>query len=760
METRKEDIAKIVAQYGMQYAKGVILDRAIPSIDGFKPSQRRVLYTMKEMGLTRGKKAKCIRISGQTMTYHPHGEGSAYMTMVLMTDRNETYNVPYVTGKGSFGKVYSRDIECAKPRYPEAGLAPISQELFAGLNNGAVKMVPNFDNTAMEPELLPVKFPTIITNPIAGIAVGKSCNIPCFPLNKVCAATSGIIAGKITTAEELAIMLDCPEYTTGGFIHSSNELMAQLCETGRASFTISGCADVYSDKIEIYEIPFTTTAEEIIDNIRDLVNDGTLKEISNVHNGISIDGYKIKVFVKRGYDSRKVLEKLYRYTKLRDRISYKVMVIRNNECVDNIGILELLKMWIEFRHECIVNETKYILEETNKEMHKLETWEIVKDHINEIGEQIPKNKQQEMAEILRSTYGLDDIQSKYLLDMPSRKITIDNMLANLEELNNKRVEVIALKEKIGDRSIRDKQIISELMEISQKYGSEPKTKLTEIIDDKQDIFKEQISDQPVTIKVTKNGYVKRLISLNDMMRFECPIGDKVLRTITLKNNEYLLVFTCDGEMYKVLADDIDASRGGLKEKLAEKLHLESVSKVLWVDAAGDYSGYFNLIYPNGKGERVYYSKAAGKRSKYISMFPPVTPGNCWITQEDKFFIITRKRNAAYIDITDLGMFSTRKVFRVAMIKSGDAIFGVQPLSQVPNKEKINLDRYNKKYTVSIGSDVLWDENVMRRIAEENERIRKQKEELAKQQYEKEKSRAIDAMLASMESDDDDDYYED
>ena len=434
MEPRHEDIGKIVSQYGMEYGKAIILERALPNIDGFKPSQRRVLYTMKRMGATKDRKMKCARIAGQVLTYHPHGDTTAYQTMVAMTDKNGSYSVPYVAGKGSFGKAYARDLDSAHPRYTEAGLSKIAEELFDGMTEGASNMVPNFDNTELEPELLPVKFPTILVNPIVGIAFAKSCNIPPFALTNVCMATAGIAAGKITNAEELVDIIGCPNYTTGGIIHYSRKTMEEICKTGKGKVIISGTADVYSDRIEINEIPYTTTAEQIVDEITTLVKEGKFNEISRVHNGVSRDGMKIKVFIKRGHNSRDALDKLYRLTSFRESVSYRIKVVYNNECKDDVGVFDVLNMWLEYRHNCIINQMKYRLTKLEAKHHELRTWEIIKDRIQEVGAEIPKRNQTDLEEWFKTEFGLDSAQIDYLLSMQSRSITKDNMIKNIEQL--------------------------------------------------------------------------------------------------------------------------------------------------------------------------------------------------------------------------------------------------------------------------------------------------------------------------------------
>lgn len=757
MQIQSKSIGDIISQNGMEYAKSVIIDRALPNIDGFKPSQRKVLYTMYKLGLTKGKKAKCSKIAGQTLTYYPHGEGTAYTTMIGMTDKKEAYNVPYVCGKGSFGKVYSRDLQHSHMRYPEAGLAPISEEIFEGLNDGATRMVPNFDDTETEPELLPVKFPTLLVNPIIGIAVGKSCNIPAFPLINVCMATAGVAAGSINTAEDLVDVIGFPEYTTGGVLHCNRKMMVDLCKNGTGTFVISGVADTYSDRIEINEIPFTTTAEQITDEITTLVREDKLKEVSRVHNAIDLKGMQIKVFIKRGYDSGEVLKKLYRMTSLRDTISYRIKIIYNNECKDDIGVLDVIKMWLEFRHQCIINQYSTRIKKQKEKCHKLETWRIISSRIQEVGAEIPKGSQSHTEQWLKEEFGLDSVQVDYLLSMQARAITTDNMIKNIKQLDDMLNEIKETQKVIDDPNVRNRLIIEQLQQISKKYGKEPMSQHADVINEKKE-EERQIKDNDIVIKYTKNGYVKRLITTNDIINFQCPVGDRVLRTISMKNNEYLLVFTYDGEMYKILADDIDSSKGGIKQSVVDLLKLESADKVLWVDHSGDYSGYFNLVYPNGKGERVHYSKASGSRMKYISMYKPAEVGQAWVTQSNKFFAITARRQASFVDITGMGFFTSARVFKAAGLRNNDRIVGLQPLDKVPNLDSINVERYNRPYTVAIGNDILWDDTEQKKIQAEKEKQLQEQIAMEKKKEEQKKMKELDKIFAAMGSVDDDEEF--
>lgn len=702
------EITKVLLTNYLPYAKGTIIGRAIPSIDGLKPAQRRILYSMYNMGLQKGNKAKSSRIVGETMKIHPHGDMAIYETMVRMASGHDALNVPYVDSKGNFGKVYSKSLAFAAPRYTEAKLAEICAEMFDGINDGAVEFIDNFDNTMKEPTLLPVKFPTILVNPSNGIAVGTSSSIPSFDLTAVCDATIGILNGNITDVDSLMQVLGAPEFTTGGYIHADENDLKQLGKTGKHSFTMSGSVTTYPNKIIITEIPYKTTAEAIVDAIESYMKT-ELKEVSDVLDAIDLKGFRIEIDIKRGQDPHAVLKKICRLTPLRSKMSFTTRVIVNDRCED-LGLLDLLHSWIDFRMETIRRINEYRFNKASEKEHLLAAWEKIKLNIKDVANLISNRNEVEARTELMSFYNLDEIQADYILDMKIRMFTHDNLKKKLDELDNIRTDIAGYRSIIDSDDEKRKIIVEDLTRIKTKYGKGRKTHqvapLPDDIDEKDEVV---IDDTLVNVVLTKNGYLKRLVSIKDISNFEVPDNDKEIKRWAIKNNEYLLVFTYSGDCYKVLVDSIDASRGGLKDKLVNILGLSSDKEILFIDASGDYSGYFNLVYPNGRGTRVYYNKVSGKRSKYKSLYDGEEPGKLWLTKADKFFMITARRKAAYCDLSLMGLLSNRVAFKVARV-GNDTIFGLQPIENVPNIDLIDLDRYHKEYTVSIGSDELWKTN--------------------------------------------------
>lgn len=705
------EISKLLLTNYLPYAKSTIIGRAIPSIDGLKPVQRRVLYSMNSMHLgdSNANTTKSVKIIGEVMgKYHPHGDSSIYEALVLMSTGYEGFNTPYIKSKGSFGKKYSRDLQCAASRYTEAKLTPICAEFFDGIKENAVDIIDNFDGTEQEPTLLPVKFPSILVNSSAGVAVGTSSNIPSFSLKNVCLATKGMLDGTITDAATLAPVLGAPEFTTGGFLHADAKSLEKLCATGKGSFTISGHVDVYPNQIVIDEIPYTTTAEDIMDAIDEHMKDDTLKGVKNVRDEIGLDGLRIVVEIKGGYNSREVLRELCRLTPLRTKVSFRTRVIINDRCKE-LNLVEVLENWIGFRQECIKRVYTFRLEKDTDKEHLLSTWDKIKNDIPGVVQMISKNTEAVAKANLMSTYGLDDTQAEYLLEMRIRSITKDRAEKALKELNDTRDRIKYSNTVINDENERKNIIKKELDEIIEKYGSDNKTNLApELTVDDLKSPEIKVSDELATVVLTKEGFIKRLTNTNDILgKFSTSTGDYEIRRWNIKNNEYLLVFDRYGSVHKILVDSIDSGRGKLTDILYKKAGLEKEEDLIWVDACNDYTGYFNLIYPNGRGTRVYYDKASGNRNVYRAGYDEVRPNQYFITQENQFFLITHRQKASYCDITRLGLISNRAAFKVARLSSGDWFERLLPYKDVPNPGFINLDKYNKDYTVSIGEDILW-----------------------------------------------------
>ena len=724
-------LSELIRDNYFPYAKHTIVSRAIPAIDGFKPVQRRVLFAMNSMGLAapNANKAKSVKIIGETMgKYHPHGDSSIYDALILMSKGYGGINVPYIDSKGSFGAVFSRDLEKAAPRYTEAKLAKVCTEFFEGLNENAVDFKDNFDSTEKEPTLLPVKFPNILVNSNSGVAVGTSSNIPSFSLRNVCLATQGILQNKITTTAELAKVLGAPEFTTGAYLHADEKSLEKLCATGKGTFTLTGHVEVYSNRIVITEIPYNTTAEAIEEAVLAAMKEGKLKGLKEIKDEIGFEGFRMVVEIKNGYSSREVLQELCRLTPLRTKISFRTRVIVDNRCKE-LNILELLNIWIDFRQDCIRRIYQFRLDKDLDKEHLLSTWEHIKDDILKVVDMISRNTDDVAKSKLITEYGLDEIQAEYLLDMKLRSITTNKAEKSLKELAEARARIKNGREIIDDIQKRYNIIVDELDDMIKKYGTDNKTELApELKEEDLKAPEVKISDELTTVVLTRDGYLKRLTNTNDILnKYRADNGDEEVLRWAIKNNEYLLVFDRFGWIHKILVDDIDSSRGKLTDTLHGKAGLEKREDIIWADACGDYSKHFNIIYPNGKGMRVMYSKASGKRKEYKAGYDEVKPKQYWTTSEDKFFMLTKNDKATYCNAAPSHELMVNKVsFRLGRVTGSDHYTKLIPCSKMSNMSLIDISRYSKEYTVSYKNDMMWPD------AENDEKAKAILERITKQ----------------------------
>lgn len=704
------DIKNVLINNYMPYAKATIISRAIPAIDGLKPVNRRILYTMYKMGL-QNTRSKSANIVGSTMRYHPHGDSAIYEAMARMTTGNESLNVPYIHSKGNFGKVYMRDTQIAAPRYTEAKLADICKELFNGIDEDAVPFIDNYDNTSKEPTVLPVKFPSVLVNTSSGIAVGRSSSIPPFGLKEVCNATIGILDGTIKTPEELADVLGAPDFPTGGYIHVDRKELVKLMETGVASFVVSGTVQTYRDKIVISEIPYNTTIEDIVDTIREAVKNGDLKKVSDVRDESDINGLSAVIEIKKGCNPSAVLKKINRLTKLRTSISFitRVIVERNGKlmCVD-MGVYELLHEWIKFRMNTIKRIYSYRLARRKEQEHVLAAWEKIQNNLQEVARFIVNNDEPIVKKYLMDTFNMDDIQAEHIMETKVKEFTKDKLAKKLADLKAARMDIQIFTDIIENDSRKVEIMIDELKKIRDKYGIDRRTNITDPLPPETDNVdeEEQVEDMLVSVFVTKRGYIKRLVTLRDELNYTLHDDDEIRWKFTCSNKDDVLVFTYRGMCYKIPVHTIDASRGVPKDFIFNLVDKVDDAEVMYVAPAKGYTGSINVVYANGRGTKVRFYKVAGKRSRYKNLFEAGGPGTIWCTPEDKFFIITRGRKAAYIDLEIMNKLATRNAFKVARIPSGDSIFGIQPLAKVPNPQAVDLQKYSKGYCVNI-KDTLW-----------------------------------------------------
>jgi DNA gyrase subunit A len=521
-----------------------------------------------------------------------------------------------------------------------------------------------------------------------------------------------MLNGSITDEAELMEVLGAPSFTTGGYIHGSATEYVHLAKTGKGSITVSGTVETYSDKIVITEITYKTTIEAILDEIREYVKSGELKEIIDVRDATDLNGLKAIIELKRGCNVGAVLRKINRLTKLRMQISFitRVVVSRNKkQACESFGLMELLQEWITFRLATLQRIYTYRLTKRSEQEHLLCAWEKIKDDIQDVVRFIATNEEARVKAYLMNNFGMDEIQADYIMDMRVREITKDRLAKKLAELAAARKDIELYKTILEGSDKKVEIIISELKTIGDKYGANRTTVMTDPLptDTGSEDKEEQIEDTTVSVIVTKKGYVKRLITWRDESNLTLHDDDEIRQRFSCSNKDTVLVFTYSGMCYKIPVHTIDASRGVPKDYIFNLVDKADDSEILHVAPSNDYKDSINIVYDSGRGTKVSFDEVAGNRSRYKSLFEAGKPGTLWCTDEDKFFIITHRRRAAYIDLDIVSKLHTRSAFKVARIQGDDAIYGIQPLNKVPDSGSIDLEKYQKGYCVNI-KDKLWE----------------------------------------------------
>lgn len=725
--TEKQDLKTILRNYYLDYAKSTITERNFVFIDGLKPVQKCILYDMKELGI-KDKSKKSARIVGDTMgKYHPHGDSSIYGALCLMTDYYNGLNVPWIKADGCFGKVWSNS--CIVPsamRYTEASFSKIAMnELFNGLLEDAVDFVPNFDETETLPALLPVSFPSIIVNTNSGIATGMASNIPCYGLKEACNATIAILKGEATKPEDIVDILDCPDYPTGGTINMSKDQKLELVKTGKVRRVyITGSCHITKNQLSIYELPPDTTCEKVIEQIAEGIKSGAIRGASNVKNGTGKKEMRVNVTIKSGYDPQELLRELYANSDLRMKVAYSTKFVhwdseRKDYMYKETGIFELLdEYWIPWKVDCYRRIYNFRIDKAKRVVHELEAWELIKGRTEEVALIAARNKTQGAREILMKDFGLDLAQANYILDKKLGSITVDNMLASLAKLAEERKKLNDMLDIVSNDKALKGFIIEDLERVIKNYGRDRKmaTGDLEVVRKDEETKVVEISDDDVWIGITANGMIKRARSFEDSYRFGSWLlpGDKMDKVIECKNNDTLLLFSHAGYCYKIPVYQIENVRGAFRDsvwKYANKDE-EDLGDIMYIDNAGDYTKWFNIVYDNNTGRKVMYKNVKGPRSKYKGLFEVAVPNkNCKLVFSDEFFIITTGNKAGYVDLTTMTLFQISKErsrFKLPRIPKGEKFRGVVKLENVVDKDTIDFARYKKPYCVSMRDDrIFW-----------------------------------------------------
>lgn len=601
-----QPITDTLTENYMPYAMSVIVSRALPEIDGFKPSHRKLLYTMYKMGLLTGARTKSANIVGQTMKLNPHGDMAIYETMVRLARGNEALLHPYVDSKGNFGKAYSRDMSFAASRYTEAKLDPICAEIFADIDRDIVDFVPNYDNSMTEPVLLPTRFPAVLVNNNVGIAVSMASNICSFNLSEVCETAAAIMKNP---EHDIVSTLKGPDFPGGGFILQDENELRRIYATGRGSVKVRSkyIYDKTANCIEVTEIPPTTTIEAIIDKIVEQVKLGKLKEISDVRDESDLSGLKITIDLKRGQDSEAVMKKLFRITPLQDVFSCNFNILVGG-MPKVMGVAEILEQWTDFRITCVKRKTKFELARKKEKLHLLTGLKKILLDIDKAIKIIRETEDDaEVVPNLMIGFGIDETQAEYVADIKLRNINKGYILKRIEEIDSLKEEIADMEDILSSERRVKQIIISELGDIAKKYGKPRKTMFIYGTEDEENEAEEEIPDYPVNLFFTREGYFKKITPQSLRMSGEQKLkeNDEIIETYDGSNRAELLFFTDKYQVYKARACDFEDGKASVMgDYLPVKLELDPDERIIKMIAAEDYSGTLVMFFENGKCAKV------------------------------------------------------------------------------------------------------------------------------------------------------------
>ena len=631
---RPQPITETIESNYMPYVMSVIISRAIPEIDGFKPAHRKLLYTMYKMGLLTGNRTKSANVVGQTMKLNPHGDAAIYETMVRLTRGNEALLHPFVDSKGSFGKQYSSDMKYAASRYTEVKLDPFCQELFRGIDKNAVDMIPNYDNTLEEPVLLPTTFPNVLVTPNTGIAVGMASNICPFNLGEICDGTIALLKKPNLTTERLMELIKAPDFPCGGQIIYEEDQMRSVFETGQGSIRIR-CRYRYDKEancIDIIEIPYSTTIEVILEKLTELVKTGKIKEITDCRDEIDLSGFKLTLDLRRGVDPEKLMAKLCKLTTLEDsfKCNFNVLV---DSVPRQMGIHEILTEWIRFRTGCVRRELTFDLGKKKDKLHLLlGLAKILLDIDKAIRIIRQTEKESDVVPNLMSGFGIDEVQADYIAEIKLRNLNREYILNRLSECEQLKKDIAEIEEILADELKIRAYIANQLTEIKKKYAKPRRSMILHANDIKEYVEEEHVESYTARLVLSREGYFKKITQRslmgNDEQKFRD--GDSLRMEFDADNADMLMFFTDHCQAYRVRVSEFDTTKASmLGDYLPAKLGMEDGEKPLTVYVCNELPGDENMvcIFANGKGVRfpvsVYQTKAP--RRKLTSTYSDASP---------------------------------------------------------------------------------------------------------------------------------------
>lgn len=626
----EEPITRTLEINFMPYAMSVIVSRALPEIDGFKPAHRKVLYTMYEMGLLKGARTKSANIVGSTMHLNPHGDQAIYDTMVRLARGNETLLVPFVSGKGNFGKAYSRDMAYAASRYTEAKLEEVCTELFRDIDKDTVDFVDNYDATTKEPTLLPVTFPTILANNTLGIAVGMASNICSFNLAELCNTTIALLKDP---KHDLFSTMPAPDFVGGGYILYNEEELQKIYETGRGSVRVRAKYAYQKDgnRIEVTQIPPTTTVEAIMDKIAELVKAGRVKEINDMRDETDLNGLKLTIDLKRGQDPEKLMQKLFRTTPLEDSFAcnFNILIAGMPRVM---GVREILEEWTAFRTECVRRRTYHELHGKEKRLHLLRGLAAILLDIDKAVRIVRETEEEdEVIPNLMIGFGIDREQAEYVAEIRLRHLNREYILKRTQETDDLEADIARLQELLNSPAKLKKVIIAELAAVAKQYGEARRSEiLYEAPEAEDDEPADEMPDYPVTVFYTREGYFKKITPQSLRMSGEQKLkeGDAIEVQIETRNNAELLFFTNKCQVYKCRVGDFDDGKASVMgDYIAARLSMEEGESPVYMALTTDYKGHMFFLFANGKAAKVPMESYATKqnRRKLLNAFSDKSP---------------------------------------------------------------------------------------------------------------------------------------
>ena len=669
----EQNITETLETNYMPYAMSVIVSRAIPEIDGFKPSHRKLLYTMYKMGLLSGARTKSANIVGQTMRLNPHGDAAIYDTMVRLSKGYGALLHPFVDSKGNFGKVYSRDMAWAASRYTEAKLAPICAELFRDIDSDTVDFVDNYDNSMKEPALLPTTFPNILVSANQGIAVGMASQLCGFNLGEVCDTTIAFLKNPEVRISETLL---APDFPTGGEVLYDARVIEDIYNTGRGGVKVRARwrYDKKENLIEIYEIPYTTTSEAIMDKVAELIKAGKVKEISDMRDETDLSGLKLTIDLKRGTDPDKLMQKLFRSTTLQDTASCNFNVLIGG-MPRVMGVRELLDEWCAWRTESVKRRVYFVLKKRQDKLHLLKGLKRILLDIDKAIQIIRETeKEADVVPNLMIGFGIDQVQAEYVAEIKLRNINREYILKRVEETAALESEIEDLEDTLARPSRIRRIIVSELEEVRKKYAEPRRTGILYDFVEEAEAVEDMVEDYPVTLFLSQQGYFKKItpqsLRMSGEQKFKEDDGLRV--SVESSNAAELMFFTDKAQVYKTRASDFaDGKASQLGDYLPAKLGMDEGESVMGMVLPGDYSGYMIFFFENGKAAKVELSayKTTSNRRRLTGAYSDKSPLRAMLhLKEDReIAVYSTEPRVLIVNTALLGLKSTRTTQGVALL---------------------------------------------------------------------------------------------